>query len=85
MAETIYILCAVTSVVCTVLLFRGYAATRVALLFWTALFFIAQTCTNILLFVDLVMVPHIDLSMLRNAVILSGLIALIYGLVEDAA
>ena len=35
MAEAIYVLCALTSALCAVLLLRAFARTRVRLLFWS--------------------------------------------------
>lgn len=84
MAETIYILCSLTSLACTVLLLRSYLRRRVRLLLWSSLCFLGLTISNVLLFVDLVVVPQIDLSTWRSLVTLIALIVLIYGLIWDA-
>ena len=68
MAETIYVLCAVTSLWCTVLLLRRWRQTRVALLFWSGICFLMLTTANVLLFVDLSLVPQMDLAPWRNGV-----------------
>jgi hypothetical protein len=39
---------------------------------------------NAVLFVDVVMVPHIDLSGIRRAVPLIGVVLLLYGLIWEA-
>ena len=80
MAQTVYILCALTSLACTVLLVRAYRATRVKLLFWSAVCFTALTLTNVLLFIDLAVFPAVDLQPLRSGVTLLGVAALLYGL-----
>jgi hypothetical protein len=82
MAELVYILCAVTSLGCAVLLMRGYARARSRLTCWSCACFICFAITNSLLFVDLVLVPQ-DLSILRNAITLAGLLMLLYGMIWD--
>ena len=83
MGIAVYILCALTSLACTVLLMGRYQKTRVSLLFWSAVAFLAFTVTNSLLFFDLVVVPDFDLSVIRNVITLSGVIVLLYGLIHD--
>jgi hypothetical protein len=85
MAEVVYILCALTSLGCALLLARGYLRTRSRLLLWSCLCFLGLAANNVLLFVDLVMVPSIDLSVLRTGTAVGGLALLVYGLVWDAA
>jgi hypothetical protein len=84
MAAFVYILCAVTSVVCAVLLFRASRRSPSRLLFWSGNSFIALAIANILLFVDLVMIPNYDLLILRNVVTLLGITMLLYGLIWEA-
>jgi hypothetical protein len=84
MAEAVYILCALTSLACAVLLLRGYSHSRVRLLFWSGLCFVGLAINNTLLFVDLVLVPQIDLSFLRNIPNLVGIILLLYGLIWES-
>ncbi|MHA3773711.1 DUF5985 family protein [Verrucomicrobiota bacterium sgz303538] len=82
MAQIVYILCALTSLMCAVLLGRAYKANRVPLLFWSALCFAGLTLTNILLCVDLVMLgPEISLVGIRAAVALVSVCLLLYGLI----
>ncbi|HLP78134.1 MAG TPA: DUF5985 family protein [Candidatus Paceibacterota bacterium] len=82
MAETVYMLCALTSIACTGLLLRGYLRTRLALLFWSGIAFLAFALANILLFVDLVMVSHYDLAVWRQSLTLCGVMLLLYGLIR---
>jgi len=84
MAESVYILCAMTSLLCAVLLARSYRRTRAPLLVWGALCFAGLTLNSILLFVDLVIVPSTDLSLLRGSVALAALLLLLFGLVWDS-
>ena len=81
MAETIYLLCAATSLMTTVLLLRHWRRTRVGLLFWSGICFLTLTGANILLFVDRIVVPQIDLIIYRNAVVLLAVIFMLFGLI----
>jgi len=84
MAEAVYVLCAVTSVACAILLTRGYLRKRVRLLLWSGLCFAGLGVNNVLLFVDLVVYPERDLTLLRDVTALVGLSLLVFGLVWDA-
>ena len=71
MAEVVYVLCALTSNACAVLLLRGSLASRTRLLFWGSFCFTGLALNNVLLYVDLVMTPPtVDLGILRSAVAL---------------
>jgi Family of unknown function (DUF5985) len=85
MAAAVYVLCALTSLACAVLLLRGYQARGVRLLLWSGLAFIGFAVGNSMLVVDrLVIGPSVDLSIWRSLPVLAGLVVLIYGLVWDA-
>jgi hypothetical protein len=84
MGEVIYVLCALTSIVSAALLLRSYAATRTRLLLWSSLCFVGLAANNVLLFVDLVVVPGVDLSLPR-ALLSFGAVALLnFGLIWDS-
>ena len=83
MAEGVYALCALTSIVCAVLLFRGYRQSRTRLLFWSSLCFVGLAINNVLLLVDLVLVQSVDLSILRGGTALVALLVLLYGLTQE--
>ena len=83
MAAFVYILCALTSVVCAILLLRAASRSPSRLLIWSGNSFICLGLANILLFVDLVMVPNRDLIILRNVVTLTGVAMLLYGLIWE--
>jgi hypothetical protein len=84
MAEVVYILCALTSLACAMLLWRAFARTRVRLLLWSALCFACLSLNNALLFVDLAVVPGVDLALYRSLPVVVGLALLIYGLIWEA-
>lgn len=80
----VYILCAATSSLCAVLLIRGYRSSRARLLLWSAVCFVGLALNNILLLVDLNIVPSLDLSVLRIVPAVIGAGALLYSLVWEA-
>jgi hypothetical protein len=84
MAELIYGLCGVTGLTCAGLLLRSYRQNRLPMLFWTAVFFIAIAVSNVLLYVDVVVFPTVDMAVLRNGTSLIGAIALLYGLITES-
>jgi hypothetical protein len=84
-AAIVYLLCAVTSLACAILLVRAYVRQRTRLLFWSGAAFCAFGISNILLFVDLVIVPETDLLLLRNGVTLLGICLLLYGLIWESS
>jgi hypothetical protein len=83
MAKLVYLLCALTSVACGVMLLRGFFASRSRLLFWSGLCFIILSVNNVLLYLDLVMIPDVDLSLLRSLTALLALVVLLFGLVWE--
>lgn len=83
-AETTYALCAITSLAAAILLLRQYRATRTRLLFWSFVGFSGLALNNVLVFVDLVLVPATDLALVRTLAGFAGLIALLYGLIWEA-
>jgi hypothetical protein len=82
-AAFVYILCALTSSVCAALLLNNYRRTGLRLLFWSGACFVCLALGNVLLFIDLILLPHIDLMLMRNLTVLLGLVLLIYGLIGD--
>lgn len=83
MTGAVFILCALTSLACAVLLLRSYFRSRVRLLLWTGLCFAGLAVNNLLLVVD-ARTPSVDLSVWRSLPAVVGLAILIYGLVWDA-
>ncbi len=84
MALTVYLLCALASLVCAVLLARGYRASRAPLLFWGALCFFILVATNSLLFLDLIIFPQIYLALLRSGFTLAAFAIFLYGLIFES-
>jgi hypothetical protein len=89
MAETVYALCALTSLACAALLLRGYVRSRVRLLLWSGLCFAFLFLNNVLLFVDKVVLPDQDamlgvpFAVWRSAAAMAGIGLLVIGLIWD--
>ena len=84
MAETVYILCAVTSLACAGLLVRGYSRSRSRLLLWSSLCFAGLALNNVLLVVDLSLLPDVDLSLARDLSGLAAVLVLLFGLIWES-
>jgi len=82
MADLAYILCALTSIGCALLLLRGYKQSGSRLLFWSGLCFVGLALNNILLIID-VRTPDVDLSHIRSLPALAGLLLMIFGLIWE--
>jgi len=80
----LYLSAIVTSLACTVMLFREYSRLRLRLLLWSALCFIGLTLNNVFLFFDLVVFPNIDFRIPRLASALVGMMFLLYAFIWDA-
>lgn len=84
MAGIVYILCAITSLVCAILLYRGYLHNRYRLLFWCSLGFTGFALNNVLLFLDLIIFPSVNYIInFRTLPALIGMMIMIYGLVME--
>lgn len=84
MGTVVFALCALTSAACAFLLLRGFRRSGVRLLLWSGLCFLGLALNNLLLFIDLRVVPDADLSVWRTLPAVAGLAALLYGLVWES-
>lgn len=80
----LFLLAALTSIGCMLLLFRGYARSRLRLLFWSALCFVFLSANNVLLFADTIVLPMIDLRVPRLSAALAGVACLLYAFLWEA-
>lgn len=80
---SVYLLCMISSVICLLLLARGYGRTRVKFLFWTALCFVGYAVNNLFLFLDVVMFPTANLMFARNLSTALALAVLFYALIWE--
>jgi hypothetical protein len=81
LGPVVYTLCAFTAFACAVLLLRAHARSQSPLLLWSGLCFACLTLNNVMVVVDLVVLPSINLFLVRNAIALLGMILLLYGLI----
>jgi Family of unknown function (DUF5985) len=77
-------LAVLASLACLVLLFRAYAASGVKLLLWSGLCFVFLFLSNVLLFLDLVVFPALDLRPYRLGAALVGVLFLLYAFIWEA-
>lgn len=77
-------LAVLTSLACTILLLRGYAASGTRLLLWSGWCFVFLTLNNVLLFADLVVFPDIDFRPYRLLTALAGILFLLYSFIWEA-
>ncbi|MGH7313382.1 MAG: DUF5985 family protein [Candidatus Rokuibacteriota bacterium] len=81
MAAVVYILAALTALLCAVLLLQAWTRTRLPLLLWSGLCFAGLTVSNLVLVVDLLVVPNADLFLWRTLAALGAMALLLYGLI----
>jgi hypothetical protein len=84
MAGVVYMLCALTALLCAHLLLRTYRRSRYQLLLWSGLCFVGLTVNNLMLVLDKLVLPWIDLSTWRLVPALLGMLVLLYGLIWHA-
>ena len=80
----LYSLAILTSLGCTVLLIRGYRQRRYSLLLWSAVCFACLTANNVLLFVDLLIFPTVDLRLWRLITSLAGVLCMLYAFIWES-
>jgi hypothetical protein len=83
MDSVVYVVSAIISLICAVLLLRAYAANHVRLLLWSGICFVGLTLNNIFLIVDTQIFPSTDLAVIRALPAFLGMLALLYGLIWE--
>ena len=83
MILVVFLLCALASLACTVLLWRAYRQTGARLLKLSAWCFAGLFLNNLLLIVDVRVLPESDLAFIRLVPALVGTMILVYGLVWE--
>jgi hypothetical protein len=81
----VYALIAIISLVCAVLLARRYAASGARMLLWSAICFAGLTASNVVLFLDFVLFPGVDLLNLRLTMTAASLAVLVIGFIWEGA
>ena len=82
-AISVYLLCVLTSALCAILLGRSYLRTRMRLLLWSSLCFVLLAANNLVVVIDLAILPAVDLRALRHALSLGAVLLLLIGFIWD--
>lgn len=80
----VYILGTLTSLCCAFLLLRAYSGVKKKLLLWSGLCFVGLTISNFLVFVDLVLLPNVNLYRFRLGTAAVSMVLLLYGLIWES-
>ncbi len=80
----VYVLCFLTSSACAFLLARNYLRTRARLLLWSALCFALLAANNLVVVLDLLVFPGVDLAAVRVGFSLATVLVLLFGFVWDS-
>jgi hypothetical protein len=83
MGPAVYILGVLVTLACGVLLSRAYIKVRKRLLLWSAICFFGLAFSYLLVFIDLVVFPEIDLYRWRLLTAAAAMLVLIYGLIWE--
>lgn len=79
----VYTLCFVTSALCAWLLVRSYRRSGARLLLWSALCFMLLAANNLVVIVDMLIVPAVDFRLYRLALSLAAVALLLFGFIWD--
>lgn len=79
----LYLLCFLTSLSCCLLLIRSYRRNKSKVLLWTAACFVLLAVDNLLVVLDLVLLPDVDLLLARLLATLLAVSTLIIGFVWE--
>jgi hypothetical protein len=79
----VYLLCFITSGLCAYLLVSAFSLRREKLLLWSAGCFCLLAVNNLLVLVDIVLLPSIDLSWPRALTSFAAVAVLIYGFIWE--
>ena len=79
----VYSLCLMTSGACAWLLMRSYSYHRTALLFWSGTCFVLLALNNLVVVLDILVLPEIDLTLVRVFASLAGVSTLLYGFIFE--
>lgn len=83
MAAAVYILGTLVTLACGVLLLRGYFRGANKLLLWSAICFLGLAISNFLVFIDLILLPTVDLYLWRLLTAAFAMMVLMYGLIWE--
>lgn len=79
----VYLLCFLTSSACALLLARNYWRTGARLLLWSALCFLFLAANNLVVVIDMLVLPNYDFRLVRHLLSLAALGVLLFGFIWD--
>ena len=79
----VYVLCFASSTLCFSLLLNAFRRQRERLLLWSSLCFCFLALNNLLVFVDIILLPDINLLPFRSLSALAAMGILLYGFVWE--
>jgi len=80
----VYLLSLVSSGICAALLVRSYHRHKAPLLLWSGTCFVFLALNNLVVVLDLLILPAVDLSIVRIALSLIGISTLLYAFIWEA-
>ena len=83
MPSLVYGLCAAARLFCAGVVLSHYRRDRDRVLLWVLLAFCGLVVNNLLLFLDLVVAPSLDLSLVRSLSAAAAATLLLFGLIWD--
>lgn len=79
----VYTLCFLTSAVCAWLLARSYGRSGARLLLWSSICFVLLAASNLLLVIDMLVVPNVDMRLGRLLLSFAAVSVILFGFVWD--
>jgi hypothetical protein len=79
----VYLLCFISAGFCFYLLLRAFSWQQERLLLWSSLCFGFLALNNLLVFIDLILLPQVNLLPLRSATALLAIGILLYGFIWE--
>jgi hypothetical protein len=79
----VYVLCFATSSLCAWLLFRSYRRSSARLLMWSAACFILLAANNLVVILDMLVLPDADLRIYRLTLSVAAALTLLFGFIWD--
>ncbi len=81
--DALYLLCFLTSLSCCLLLIRSYRGNKSRILLWTAACFVLLAIDNLLVVLDLIVLPTVDLSLPRLVATFLAVSTLLVGFIWE--
>ena len=81
--DLVYLLCFAASAVCAGLLLRQYRQVPSPVLLWSAACFVLLAVSNLLVVIDRVVLPEVDLKLARLGMTLAAVCVLLFGFIWE--